>query len=263
MKLIHKKFDTIASTQDEIKKYTDEITEDTFLLCTANTQTNARGTKKRTWLAPSNTNLYATYGFLFPRAQSKSLLLIPQLAAYCVVRTLKALHISDISIKWVNDVFVNHKKICGILSETHQSSTHTQHFIVYLGIGLNINMSDSLCNSLEQPVTSLKASTGHEYDIAHVLILLNQNIMNIFSSFMHEGFKNFHTEISNMLAFKNETILFDTENKHYTPSIFSAKVIGINTEGAIILEPTIQLTRGTLSIAKHTHLTFLTGRILR
>jgi BirA family transcriptional regulator, biotin operon repressor / biotin---[acetyl-CoA-carboxylase] ligase len=263
MKLIHKKFDTLSSTQDEIKKYAAEIIEERFLLCTANKQTNARGTKKRTWLAPSHTNIYASYGFLFPRNKSQSLLLIPQIAAYCVVLTLKALNISNVSIKWVNDVFVNHKKICGILAETNQSIANKQYFIVYLGIGFNINMSDALCDSLEQPVTSLKASTGREYDIEHVLTLLNANILTVFLNFIREDFKNFHSEISDVLEFKNETILFDTESNHYEPSRFPAKVIGIDRQGAIILEPTISLIRDELLIQKHTHLTFLTGRILR
>ncbi len=263
MKIIHKQFDTITSTQDEIKKYTSEITEETCLLCTANEQTHARGTKNRTWLAPAHTNLYATYGFLFPRAKLHDLLLIPQLAAYCVVRTLQALDISDISIKWVNDVLVHHKKICGILSETNQSGAHAEHFIVYLGIGLNINMSKTRCDSLDQPVTSLKASTGREYHIPHVLNLLNSHITSIFSAFIHDDVKNFHAEISNMLAFKNKIILFDTENSHNEPSVFPAKIIGINTTGAIILEPQVSLIQDKLSIAKHSYLTFLTGRILK
>ncbi len=273
LKLIHKVYQTIDSTQDEIKKLAHEITQDTYLLCTAEEQTKGRGTKSRRWLSPPFVNIYATYGFLFQSPQLSDLTLIPQVAAYSVLLTLQELYLDNVSVKWVNDVLLDNKKICGILSEATQHQSQNG-YIVYLGIGLNVNMEKNLCDSLEQPVTSLKAHTGITYDKNSVLSILNKHLMNNMAMLMEHGFQDFYRKISSVMAFKNERIFFDTEDEQCSSRTFYAKAIGIAENGALILEPELPTNelnkiRGVMPLPSNTSTTssnqiqVITGRILR
>lgn len=271
MKLIHKAYQTIVSTQDVIKEFSHEIEPDTLLLCTAEEQTKGRGTKNRRWVSPPEVNIYATYGFLFPSWLINDLPLIPQVAAYSVFLTLQELKFNNISVKWVNDVLLDNKKICGILSESTQAKSQ-DGYIVYLGIGLNVNMDKSVCDSLDQPVTSLKASTGRSYDKNEILSCLNKHLDRNISLLKSSGFQDFYRKISDVMAFKHERIFFDTENASCQPRAFYAKVIGIDARGALILEPELsakQLDSIRVMMGLKTEslgskqLYCITGRILR
>lgn len=270
MKLIHKVYDVVDSTQDISKKLSNEIKEDTFLLCTAEEQKNGRGTKSRLWLSPPKVNIYATYGFWLPLSRARLLPLIPQVAAYSVFSTLKSLQLDEVTIKWVNDVLLENKKVCGLLSEAFAQPSR-QGFFVSVGVGLNVNMDKALCNSLDQPLTSLKASTGIEYDKEKVLSILTGYMMSNISLLTEQGFRDFYPKISQVLAFKKELIFFDTENPRCFPSAFYAKVIGINPSGALILEPELdscslanlrKVLNSTTSCENPRQLTVITGRIL-
>lgn len=105
------------------------------------------------------------YGHIFVDAPSPDCLPkdCPAITAWTGVAVSRAIkRVTGISsIKWVNDLYMSDKKICGILSElsVESESGHVQHIIV--GIGINVNeRSDEFPDDLKNIATSIYAETG-------------------------------------------------------------------------------------------------------
>ncbi len=94
-------------------------------------QTGGEGRLGRSFFSPCDTGIYMSC-VLYP--DSKAIGLITGMAAVCVCEALEELGLSP-SIKWVNDIFVNGKKVCGILAK---SVCIGERIGVILGIGINV-----------------------------------------------------------------------------------------------------------------------------
>lgn len=81
--------------------------------------------------------------------------------AVAVAKTLEKIGVSP-KIKWVNDLYLNGKKLCGILCENKISPNGTQSVIA--GIGVNVNTENFPCE-LNDKATSLFLETGKKYDL--------------------------------------------------------------------------------------------------
>jgi BirA family biotin operon repressor/biotin-[acetyl-CoA-carboxylase] ligase len=91
-------------------------------------------------------------------------MLITCLSAVSVVRSLKKLYLIDAKIKWVNDIFIKNKKVCGILTEASVNIENSSFDYIIVGIGINIrplqsgcdenikNIATSVCENTDIPV---------------------------------------------------------------------------------------------------------------
>lgn len=122
-------FDTLPSTNTYAKEQISNLILPSLII--ANEQTAGRGRRGNTFFSPKDTGLYMTLVF---KEKSNSELLTPA-AAVAVCDVLAKLEISP-KIKWVNDVFLNGKKVCGILTERF---LHDGCAYIALGIGINIS----------------------------------------------------------------------------------------------------------------------------
>jgi BirA family biotin operon repressor/biotin-[acetyl-CoA-carboxylase] ligase len=122
-------------------------------------QTAGRGQTGTLWESEPGANLTFSI-ILYPdRIPANRQFLIARIAAIAVRDTLDA-YADNISIKWPNDIYWHHKKICGILIENSISGQQFCSSIV--GIGLNLNQTRFTGNA-PNPV-SLRQITGKEYD---------------------------------------------------------------------------------------------------
>ncbi len=102
----------------------------------ARTQTKGRGRQGRKFFSPKGNGLYFSL-LLRPNLRAEEGGLITTAAAVAVCRALSRFGAKNPKIKWVNDVFVEGKKVCGILTESHAE----QGKIVYAVLGVGINIS--------------------------------------------------------------------------------------------------------------------------
>ncbi|HPR83178.1 MAG TPA: biotin--[acetyl-CoA-carboxylase] ligase [Pontiellaceae bacterium] len=124
----------------------------------AREQTQGRGRREREWLSGSGENL--TFSLLLRGAYSlRQLPSASMAAALAVAELLEAEGLKPV-LKWPNDVLVNGKKICGILSEGSSGC-------VIVGIGLNVNMKNA--EHIDQPATSILVETGNRRDVDELL----------------------------------------------------------------------------------------------
>lgn len=125
----------------------------------ANQQTNGRGRRGRTFLSPKDTGIYLSI-LLRPDCLPHECPTITAWTAVAVSNAIQKVTGVSPSIKWVNDLLLNEKKICGILSELSVESEggHVQHIIV--GIGINVNESkEDFPDEIKNIGTSIYAET--------------------------------------------------------------------------------------------------------
>ena len=152
-------FDSISSTQEYVKQCRIEGKN---LLVTADEQTGGMGTKGRSFVSAKGgvylTRLQFHEGFL-----AKNAFLVMASAAVAVCETLRAYGVKPL-IKWANDVYVNDKKICGILIENVFRGNEISSSMT--GIGLNV--CNSLPSELADIATTLERETGTRFDVTEV-----------------------------------------------------------------------------------------------
>ncbi len=129
-------------------------------------QTSGRGRAGHSWISPPGKNL-AMSVVLRPRIAPREAPLLGFAAAVVVAETVERRGVPRAELKWPNDVWVQGKKIAGILSEASISGDTIEFAIV--GIGLNVNSVESdFPQDLRSSVTSLLAATGRHSDLEEV-----------------------------------------------------------------------------------------------
>ncbi len=141
MNLIH--FKTIDSTNAralELLAAAQNVRELDQTVIAADEQSAGRGRLKRAFYSPANAGVYFTaiYAPAEPIQDSAALTVA---AAVAVCRSLREFFGVDAKIKWVNDIYVAGKKVCGILAEGHLGA-NGKIDAAAIGIGINIYPSD-------------------------------------------------------------------------------------------------------------------------
>ncbi len=147
-------YEELDSTNDEAKRLLAAGLEGNALLV-ANTQTGGRGRMGRSFYSPAGTGIYMTL-VLRPKASMEDAVTLTTAAAVAVVEAIESLCAKRAEIKWVNDVYLEGKKICGILTEAVVNFETAALQSVLVGIGLNMHTND-FPKEIEERASSLDA----------------------------------------------------------------------------------------------------------
>lgn len=107
----------------------------------ASEQTAGRGRLGRSFYSPSGTGVYLSI-ILRPDLIPQDSLLITTCSAVAAARAIKSIANVRADIKWVNDIFVNDKKVCGILTEASINFESGRLEYAVVGIGVNVTTRD-------------------------------------------------------------------------------------------------------------------------
>ncbi len=174
--------DTVDSTNDYAKRLAvDGNNKDIIIL--ANSQTNGKGRLSRSFSSPQDTGIYLSF-LLRPNIPISEVGLI---TAYAAVSTARAIY--DITgvqclIKWVNDLFLGDKKVCGILTEGSVSFEMSSLSHAVLGIGINVTPPKSGFDGEAKSVAGVISNYSNGYRnkiiarIADYVSSLEQEIVN-------------------------------------------------------------------------------------
>jgi BirA family transcriptional regulator, biotin operon repressor / biotin---[acetyl-CoA-carboxylase] ligase len=128
----------------------------------AEEQTAGRGRQGRTWVVPPGRALTLS---IVVRSDGEALGLLPLTAAVAVCETCERVAAVRCAVKWPNDVWIDERKVAGILVEARP-----QEGWAVLGIGLNVDTrEDELGEDLRTKAVSLRIATGAEVGRAPVL----------------------------------------------------------------------------------------------
>lgn len=153
MNYIH--FKEIDSTNSYLKRNSESLENFTFV--STDYQNKGKGRENRIWYATKNENLLFSFIIkekgLLEKYKSLSIG-----TATLVARFLEIYGLKNVMVKWPNDVYVNGKKICGILLEGNVSS------YIVIGVGLNLNQI-VFEDSYRVTPTSVTLETNKKVDI--------------------------------------------------------------------------------------------------
>ena len=132
-------FESINSTNDYL--YDNIKTFDNDTLVIAYEQTDGHGTKGRNFISKKDVGIY--FSFLLNYSDDRQITYITEKAAVSIYNVLLKFYNIDTRIKWVNDIYYNNKKVCGILCK---NSIFNKKVIIGIGIDLykNSNLDDDI-----------------------------------------------------------------------------------------------------------------------
>ncbi|MBE6754625.1 MAG: biotin--[acetyl-CoA-carboxylase] ligase [Ruminococcaceae bacterium] len=133
-------FDTVDSTNSEARRRI-ESGHNRPMIIAANAQTAGRGRRGRSFYSPAYTGLYMSI-VIHPHSDFDGTVYIMTAAAVAVAKALERVAGVSAGIKWVNDIFVGERKVCGILAESVFDQSSGSIKSVIIGIGVNVTTCD-------------------------------------------------------------------------------------------------------------------------
>lgn len=160
------RYDSIPSTNTEAASQAVRGAAE-GLCIVALEQTAGRGRQQRVWASPKGAGLYLSI-VLRPRLELHAWPLLTLMTSLVVADGLFEACGFHADIKWPNDLLINGRKVCGILTETIETD---QGRAAIVGIGVNLN-ANTLPEELRAVATSIEEVTGHAPDAEKLLRLL-------------------------------------------------------------------------------------------
>ncbi len=122
----------------------------------ADMQTAGRGRRGRGWVSPSGKDIYMSL-MLRPQCRPEKASALTLVMAVSVLEAVREVVTQTCSIKWPNDIVVNNKKVCGILTEM-SAELDGIHYVV-IGAGINVNQ-EQMADEIQDKATSLYIEGG-------------------------------------------------------------------------------------------------------
>lgn len=194
-------------------------------ICIAEHQTKGRGKYGRKWYSPFGYNLYFSIYWNF-KNNNNNFLQLSLVIAIIIAESLKNLGIKNIKVKWPNDIYLNNKKLAGILIEVINNNLFKS---IIIGIGINckkqkINFDSHKWISLEDAGIKINKNL-----LISILINRIRKNLIIFEFYGFEYFIQKWIFLNN--SFYNKKINLVVGNNIF-PGIYK----GINSQGLLILE---------------------------
>ena len=223
MKII--KLDAIDSTNSFLKDLARTSVLENFTTVTAKQQTEGRGQHVSSWASSAGKNLtFSTYvSFLDLGVQHQRYLSFA--VSLAVLEALKSMGISNLQIKWPNDILVGNDKISGILIENTLKEQKIQSAII--GIGLNVNQESFPVFS--RKATSIKNALKKETDLEDTLQLLLQRLQSKLILLNERKFELLEAQYLDCLYKKNVPTTF----KNRKNVLFMGIIKGVSPEGKL------------------------------
>ncbi|MDD6059471.1 MAG: biotin--[acetyl-CoA-carboxylase] ligase [Ruminococcus sp.] len=130
----------------------------------ADMQTGGKGRLGRKFVSPSGKGIYLSV-VIRPTFELALAPMITSAAAVAVAKAVEKLTGTDLQIKWVNDLYMNGRKICGILTEASIGFEIKHLDYAVIGIGINVrSVRDDFDDELKSIATSIEDETGKRID---------------------------------------------------------------------------------------------------
>lgn len=195
-------YDEIDSTNIQAK-IAGEGEEVHGALFVANEQVAGRGRRGRSWSTPKGTSIAMTF-LLRPNVPIENVSRLTILSALAIVRALRETAGLHAEIKWPNDVVVNGRKICGILTEMSSEGMDIKYAVV--GIGINVAMTE-FPEELADKATSIKLENGIECSRSKLVANIANDFEQLYDAFtQHEDLQFIMKEYDEALVNRNQQV---------------------------------------------------------
>lgn len=214
----------------------------------AEAQTAGRGRRGNPWFSPFGSNLYfSMYWQLEQGIQAAMGLSL--VIGIAVAEVLESQYQLPVKLKWPNDIYLQQRKLAGILIELAGQS-HAQCDLV-IGLGLNIRMPDIAEQQIDQAWTDLQQHLEAPVDRNQLIALLQQNICRHLTQFEQSGFTAFAASFNQRDQFLGKAVYLTSGER----KVFGL-CAGVDHQGALLLQQDGQLQSyygGELSLRSAEH----------
>lgn len=149
-------------------------------LVVANHQNKGRGRRGRVWQSPVGTTISMSF-LVKPEIAPGKASMLTLVMALAVAKGIEEACDLSTAIKWPNDILVNGKKVCGILTEMKAEMDYIHGVII--GVGINVNV-ESFPEDLQSMATSLILEKGRKVSRAEVIERVAENFEEYYEKFM-------------------------------------------------------------------------------
>jgi len=225
---------TVNSTNQYLKEINVENIDNGYVVI-SDEQTSGRGRRSRTFISNKGEGIYLS--ILLKLNKTKlDIRLFTICAAVAVSKAIENICNIRANIKWVNDIFCNDKKICGILTEAIISGELQELDTIIIGIGIN---TGNVSVEIKELATSIQYETGL-CGIRNDLIaeVLNQFETVYFDYTEREKKKDIINYYESRLFIIGQEICVIEQNNNYPVT-----VIGVDNDGALIVKNSIGETQ--------------------
>ncbi len=208
-------FELVDSTNTVLRNMAnDGYGEKTVVI--ANEQTHGRGRKGRNFFSPSDSGIYMSI-LLRPQSDIKDAVLITSAAAVCVARAIDKVCGVKSEIKWVNDIYINNKKVCGILAESALDSKTASVQYIILGIGVNLYQPKNDFPSEIQNIAASVLENKQNVDLRDSLVA--EIVDEFFSVYPNVSDKKIYNEYKNRLMLIGKDVIVYNAEKQYEATV--------------------------------------------
>lgn len=219
-------FESAGSTNIEARQLANEGCEEGTTVI-AEEQTSGRGRLGRSWSTPKSKSI-AFSMVLRPNIKPEDAPGITLLMGTAVCRALRKAAVVDAYIKWPNDIIVNKKKICGILTEMNAEMDAVNYIIV--GVGINVNIED-FPEDLKGIATSLYIETGKETSRKHILSAVFSEFEMLYDKFKSWGISSIIDEFKSYSITLGRQVRVTSINESFT-----GEAVDITPKGLLVIK---------------------------
>lgn len=221
-------FDTIDSTNTKAQ----ELAEKGYpsgTLVVADKQESGKGRRGRSWVSPSGTGIFMTL-MIKPDINPNNASMLTLVAALAVAKAITSVTGEEALIKWPNDIVVNSKKVCGILTEMNAQFDYINHIVV--GIGINVH-NESFPEEISQMASSLMIEAGGKrFHRAQIIAETMSYFEQYYDTFLKtQDLSALVREYDELLVNMNKAVrVLDPKEP------FDGKAMGITPKGELIVD---------------------------
>jgi len=221
-------FDTIDSTNTKAQ----ELAEKGYpsgTLVVADKQESGKGRRGRSWVSPSGTGIFMTL-MIKPDINPNNASMLTLVAALAVAKAITSVTGEEAMIKWPNDIVVNGKKVCGILTEMNAQFDYINHIVV--GIGINVH-NESFPEEISQMASSLMIEAGGKrFHRAQIIADTMSYFEQYYDTFLKtQDLSALVREYDELLVNRNKSVrVLDPKEP------FDGKAMGITPKGELIVD---------------------------
>lgn len=218
---------TDSTNSQLMQKVIEGIVKAPGYVIVAEAQTAGRGRRGRAWYSPFGASLYfSMYWRLEQGVQAAmGLSLVVAIALSRVLE--REFHLSP-SVKWPNDVYIDGKKLAGILVELAGQADAACDVII--GIGLNIQLPQQSHSYIDQSYTDLSSNVDRPVDRNKLVVNLQTELITLLQQFSERGFADFAAEFNRRDHFHRQPVKLSGSTET------TGLCLGVDKQGALLIK---------------------------
>ena len=220
-------FDVTDSTNTQAKSL-GEGDAPNGTLVVAGKQESGRGRRGRSFESPAGTGIFMTL-LLRPEIEPQNASMLTLVSALAVAKGIEHMVDLPVQIKWPNDIVINGKKVCGILTEMSAQMDYVNYIVI--GIGINVG-NEEFPEEIKDVATSIYLESGKHINRA----MLIEKIWEVFEDYYElyektQDLSSLVKEYDSYLVNRGQKVRVLDSKEPY-----EGKAMGITDRGELIVD---------------------------